>query len=1026
MKALGLVFGRTTLALTAVLGAFMAGLALGSWLLGRAAERTRDPLRLYGWIELGIALAGLGSLAGIWLTRQFYLGVYDSLAGQPALLLGSRFLASFVILLVPTTLMGGTYPVVVKYLTRRSEHLGTLASRLYWLNTGGAITGACLAGFVLLWHLGLLRTVVAAAGLNLTVVGLVLFSSVRLGASRLADSREGSGDVAEADVPRPAGARLILVVTAVSGLTGMMFEIGWTRILGIMLSSTTYAFTLMLATFLLGITLGSYLFERFHRRWELSHRLLGQFLVILALGGLLFLALSAKLAELTLWLAQSGGESSSAVLAGQFLVSFLAMIVPTTLFGVIFPATVVLYCGQDRRRGARTGALYAVNTLGAIAGAFLTGLLLVPWLTTVNTLLLASGLNLAVATALFARANPERSGVRLALSVGLLAVIGVVAATDVFAHPLLRLRTVMANANRAQFQRHLTLEEIVGAEKRVYLREGINATVAVTRQQGWVSLSTDGKIEASSGDQHTQLLLADLPLSFHPRPRRVLVVGFGSGSSVYAAAQWPGVERVDCVEIEPAVLEAARYLEELNHGVYRHPKVRIILDDARSYLMVTRERYDVIISEPSYLWSAGIASLYTREFYQQVREHLAPQGLFMQWLQAYQLAPRDLSSVLRTLGTTFDHLSVWRGNTIDFLILSSPTRRLFTLQGLESAYRASPELRRSFSVFLSIQEPAGLLGFYLLDDPAVRQLAAQGEVNTDDRTVLEYRAPFNLLKQTEQLNLSLIRTLRREGLPPFVVLEDRAAATLAAAETQMDIGMMRQPLGAVVVEEVLRSAADSERALLLRASVAVQQGKVLPALSYLQQAERLGPSARVAFALAQFYLGQGQLEPGRQALEKCLKLSARHPGALAALVDLEVQAGRTEEAIELQQRLIAAGPPQLYHEWARLGELYFSAERTKEGVEALEKSLELEPLGYLAHRHVAGLLAQSGQAEKAIDEYRFLIQYYPARTPDLYLELAALYRRAGREDDARRVLARARRIFPTSPEVERALWSAGP
>jgi len=180
MKALGLVFGSTTYAITAVLCAFMAGLALGSWLLGRYADQTRDHLRLYGWIELGIALTGLASLAGIWWVRWVYLRTYPALADYPALLLGYRFVTSFLILLLPTTLMGGTYPVVVKYLTRRKEDLGALASRFYWLNTAGAVSGACLAGFVLLWHLGLMRTVFLAAGLNLTVAGLVLPSSVRL------------------------------------------------------------------------------------------------------------------------------------------------------------------------------------------------------------------------------------------------------------------------------------------------------------------------------------------------------------------------------------------------------------------------------------------------------------------------------------------------------------------------------------------------------------------------------------------------------------------------------------------------------------------------------------------------------------------------------------------------------------------------------------------------------------------------------------------------------------------------------
>ena len=230
MKALGLVFGRTTYAITAVLCAFMAGLALGSWLLGRYGEKVRHPLHLYGWLELGIALTGLASLGGLWLTRWAYTHAYESLAASPALLLGFRFLASFLILLLPTTLMGGTYPVVVKYLTRRREELGAFASRLYWLNTAGAITGGCLAGFVLLWHLGLVHTVLVAAELNLAAAGLVLLSSLRLRRRGIA-APDQSVEVQER--AGPAGPLMVLLVAGVSVFSAMMFEIGWTRILAI-------------------------------------------------------------------------------------------------------------------------------------------------------------------------------------------------------------------------------------------------------------------------------------------------------------------------------------------------------------------------------------------------------------------------------------------------------------------------------------------------------------------------------------------------------------------------------------------------------------------------------------------------------------------------------------------------------------------------------------------------------------------------------------------------------------------------
>lgn len=1026
MKALGLVFGRTTYAITAVLAAFMAGLALGSWLLGRYAERARNPLRLYGWMELGIGLSGLASLAGIWAIREFYPQVYTLLADSPLLVLTYRFLASFLVLLIPTTLMGGTYPLVVKFLTRRAQQLGRVASRLYWLNTAGAITGTCLAGFVLLWRVGLLRSVLCAAGANLLVAAMVLLSPASRGSAVEAAGRTRPEEEVQ---PAPRGAWLILLVSAVSGFVSMMFEISWTRILAIFLSSTTYAFTLMLATFLFGIALGSFLFERWHRRWTLSHRLLGQLLTLLALSGLGFLALGTEWAELTRWLARAAGESAAGLLVAQFLASFLAMILPTTLFGLIFPLTVVLYCGEDERRGARSGLLYAVNTLGAIGGAVLTGLVLIQQVNTVTTSLLGSALIAAVASWVFVKSEQKLGARRALLSSGVVALALVGVGTGMFANPILYGRSVIGSINRPGLWNPLTLDEIVGMDKIVFAEEGVNATVVVARREGYVSIRTDGKTEASSGgDVETQLLLAYLPLSFHPQPRRVLVVGFGSGASVHAATQFSTVERVDCIEIEPAVLRAAPHLETLNHGVYQHPKVRLILDDARNYLRVSREKYDVIISEPSFLWSSGVSALFTQEFYKQVKEHLGPDGLFVQWVQAYQIGVRDVATVARTLGSTFDHVSMWRGSINDFLLLSSPTVRPLRLDRLETEFARAPSLRQWLATGLSVGEPGGLLGYFLLDDSSLRTLARMGDLNTDDRTVLEYRTPYYLSQTTEVLNHSIVRSLRRSSLPDSVDLTDSQTAVLAGAETQVRNGMLNHALGAPLLPEAIQTP-ESERTLLLRASLAFQQGRVLDAWDSLKRAQLLAPNnPRVLYNLAQFHLSQGKDAEARGLLERFLDLSLEDVdrlrlGALRALVELELRSRRVLRAIEIQERVIEANPESLYAEWARLGELLLLSGRTVEALQAFKESLELEPLGFSAHRNLAELLMGANQREQALVEYRFLVKNYPDRDPVIYLRMAEAYEGIGRAGAAKQALGKARRIFPSDARVERALWA---
>jgi spermidine synthase/Tfp pilus assembly protein PilF len=606
----------------------------------------------------------------------------------------------------------------------------------------------------------------------------------------------------------------------------------------------------------------------------------------------------------------------------------------------------------------------------------------------------------------------------------LLAVGGV--AGGVFASPIL-FRSVVGNISRTELRGPLTMNEIAGMSQVTFAEEGVNATVVVVREQGYVSLHTNGKIEASQADQQTQLMGAFMPLGLHPKPRRVLLVGFGSGATLFAATRFAAVEQLDCVEIEPAVLAAAPFMEELNRGVERHPKVRIIYDDARNYLRATDQRYDLIISEPSYVWSAGVAALFTQDFYDQALGHLAPGGLFVQWVQAYHMSFPNFATVVRTLGSRFEQISLWRGLEVDFLLLASPKPRRLSLQPLITEFERNGELRMLLDKHLSIEEPAGLLAYYLLDDKTLRQISAAGDINSEDRTVLEYRAPFDIARRTEHLNHAVVAAARREILPDFLDLNDPAAAALAAARTQVRVGMLRHRLGAPMVAAALELSPPSERTFLLRANVARAQGRQLEALEHLEQAQKLAPrSAEVAYNLAEFYFGQGKEEEARTWLERTLELMPDHLPALRALGDLESRAGRLSRAIELTRRVIEHRPPlereELFGEWARLGELYLRAGQQDAAIDAFEESQRLEPLGFLVHRRTAELLARAGRVDEAIREYEFLVQYYPHVEPAIYLELSRLYQERGEPARARKTLKKAKRIFPVDPVVEQATW----
>ena len=615
-KALGLVFGHTVYAIATVLAVFMGGLALGSAWLGRWCERQANPVAVYGWIELAIAATGAISLGGLAGVRALYVWAHPLAATSTAALLALRFLGAALVLLLPTFLMGGTLPILVHGLTRASAELAARLSRLYWVNTLGAVGGTLAAGFVLLPALGLRLTVGVAVALN-TFAGAVALLLARTGSSAAPTTvAKEDADVA------PRAPRLLLVAFALVGATAMAYEIAWTRLLSTILGSSTYAFTLMLGTFLAGIVLGSMLFEAWAARRTVRPETFAATQTLTALAALGFLIFFAELPRVVPPILRHSGESFPGLVLAQIVTCSLAMLPAAVVFGFNFPTVVLLIAGSGEGstgHAARVGRACTANTLGAICGATLTGFFLVPRLGAYRVVALAAAANLLIALFLELRgatrdASPaRRHPAALAANFALAVALGTVAFSGIFYNRALATFGTVLHWNL--YEGRLTLEETAETTDVIFAADGLNASISLARTEDYLALRTNGKVDASNHDRGTQLLIGHLGAIFHPAPRRVLVIGFGSGMTVSAVARYPEVERIDCVEIEPAVIEAARYLEPLNRGVLRDPRLRVHLDDARNFLLTTRERYDLIISEPSNPWIAGVAALFTDEFY---------------------------------------------------------------------------------------------------------------------------------------------------------------------------------------------------------------------------------------------------------------------------------------------------------------------------------------------------------------------------------------------------------------------------
>jgi spermidine synthase len=766
LRWLTLVFGATALAVSTTLAAFMAGLALGSWAGGRLARYVHRPVVAYGVLELVIGAYALAmpTLLGAITPMLAAAGATDS--SSFATLSAARLALSVLLLALPTASMGATLPLLARVAAPRARTRGGRLGVLYAVNTAGAVVGTAAAGFALLPWLGATRTNWVAAALNLVVGAAALLLGRRWGA--------GSEDVAGAR-PTLGPYRLALAVAAVSGALALAAEVAWTRALSLVLGSTVYAFTIMLVTFLLGLAAGSFLMAR----WADRIRAVGTAIVLVQLGTALATALGvAVVSELPYafvrLFALSGGDHAR-LLPLQFLITGAVILGPALGSGAMFPLCVRLTADAGRPAAEGVGALVASNTLGAIAGSFLAGFVLVPVVGIQGTLTLAILLTLTAAFGvLLARPGPRRA-LAYGLGSALLGLALLVPILEPDWQPLVMASGVAVSAPRLQQLSRQELRETLQRPQLLFYEEGLTTTVSVEAQRGRLALRVNGKMDASTGvDMPNQVLLGHLPLLFHPDPKDILMIGLGSGVSAGSALGHP-IRRMTVVEIEPAVVRASRFFDTVSARPLEDARARLVMNDARGFLSLARERFDVIISEPSNPWMTGVASLFTQDFFELARGQLRPGGVFAQWVQLYQLPPHLFRSVVATFHAVFPHVVVFRTSPGDTAMVGSESPLRLDRRELERRLRGnrvSEDLRR-----VGLDGPADLMAHLVLDVGDVAPYARGSGINTDDNGFLEFEAPRHLYLNAAGENWrELVEAFGARGTVLPGLLEDAPAA----------------------------------------------------------------------------------------------------------------------------------------------------------------------------------------------------------------------------------------------------------
>lgn len=742
-RELVFVFGSTTFASSTVLAVFMGGLALGSFIAGRYCDQMplKKALLWYGLLEGVIGAWALVAPflfdAAIPLYRVIWQHSHLSLI--PFSLL--RFGTAVVILLLPTAAMGATLPLLSRYVVANIASVGSRVGTLYAVNTLGATAGAMIAGFVLLPAFGLnATTYIAAAGNFILCLVVITLVGKQFKAAESAKEPAPKADDTKFVLTKSLAAGLISF--CLSGAIAMIYEVGWTRALLMVIGSTTYAFTVMLSTFLVGIFGGSLLAANIADKTSRPMFWFAVCQILLFVSGLLAIGLFNYVPYWSEMITVSAGHNTALLLFLKFLLSGVVLLPISLLLGATFPF-IVKACTPDLKvLGQSVGVLYSSNTLGAIIGAFLAGFVVVPLFGAERTLMLCAGANLIVGAFALYHSEIGKPRIAIAISVGAVMVcVGVFFSPGIW-DPLALLCT-------QSFRRTLTsgaatlppydvwLKSFHQSRKLLAWFDGPCATVGVTKHvNGAISLLTNGHVDATDGlDMGTQVSLAAFPIAANPTAKEICVIGWGSGVTGAVAAAQPKV-RVTGVEIEPAVIKASKLFAHVNDKSFAKPNVELEYNDGRNFLLATDRKFDVIVSEPSNPWQAGVCNLFTQQFFQSSRRCLADGGVFALWLQTYEVSPENVKRVLSALQSVYPYVMPMQGTGADVVVLASSTPIILDFKTVDAMLK-EPQLMPWFKS-LNIRSPADLFARIIANSAAVANLVKSEQPNSDDRNRLEY------------------------------------------------------------------------------------------------------------------------------------------------------------------------------------------------------------------------------------------------------------------------------------------------
>jgi len=958
MRRLAHVLGATAPAVSAVVSAYLFGLALGAYLFGRYSNRIARPLRFYGIMECAIGLYCV-------FTPLFFnlLTYFEQTVGArlPEIFrTPERFIMSLVVMALPTTMMGATLPALIAALVPENRP-GSGSGRLYAANTLGAAAGAALAGYVLIQTIGERGAIWFAACVNMAIGAFVIYylaPGIGDAVSAAARKIKGRKTPEASAAPQISQNMIFLCVAAfgVSGLISITYEIYWTRALQFIVGTTTYSFTTMLTAFILGLGLGSLIFARLADRFGSPALIFGLVEMGIAATALIASPLFNAAPLAVLFIYRATGEAFALMNIVLFMLAISLMILPTLLMGGTFPLITRIVAGMEGGLARRVGAAYALNTAGGIMGAIAAAFIMLPAVGTQKGILISAAFN-GLLGIILAAATREKRGAQAALGgTALIIALLLPAGVPWNMHRL----TSGVYFNLHMIENADKLKEQLASEDILYYREDSSASVLVTsnRVNRCRAIVINGKPEASSGamDLFIEYMLGHLPVILAKNPSKAAVVGLGTGTTFGSVASHNYLD-VTVAEISPAVIPGARFFAIYNHNVLDLPNARVVHEDGRQFLLHQHPgSFDIITSDPIHPFNTGGSSLYTLDYYKLCISRLKPGGIFCQWLPLYHLSQSDIKTIMATFYRACPNMTLWMASN-DALLIGSKEPDRIDLDQIEARFAADPAYARDLRT-MGITNGAAFAGRLLLGTNQVIEVIDGATITTDDRPILEFSAPRNLYKDTAAQNWRWLKAERREGIETSLTGSDEAIKRFRASR--------------------------AATALVIEAGFLVHEGNNDGAIRLYQEALRIQPdnlAARsqmsdIILAPVNSLVEGAKEDEARRIVTRALEIYPDNPQALSWMAHNHAQKG---DFVGAKQLLLRAHSEKPFDAeiLADLGLVEFQLGDEEEALKNIREAIDLEPDRPRPYFILGFVLESTGRKDEAATYYRAALRLDP-------------------------------------------------